>query len=131
MGLKMEIKNNIPKLQKTKTFTTSEKIDKNSNKPQKTKVQFEHWQEGNSKKFILKGQHARTLAALINKHENGITALELSSWAFRLAAYIFTLRTKYKLNIVTKTEPHVNSAGEYGSHARYFLISKVRKLKDF
>lgn len=108
----MEIKNNIPKLQKTK-------------------VQFEHWQEGNSNKFTLAGQHARTLAALINKKEHGITALELSSWAFRLAAYIFTLRTKYKLNIVTNTEPHVNSAGEYGSHARYFLISKVRKLKDF
>jgi hypothetical protein len=47
--------------------------------------------------------------------------LEVSSWAFRLAAYIHLLRTEYGLDIATVSEPH-----EGGKHARYFLRDDVR-----
>jgi len=64
-------------------------------------------------------QVCRTLRALIEAGAEGITALELSSWAVRLAHYVFLLR-HHGLNIVTEHEPH-----DGGFHGRYRLVSRV------
>lgn len=61
-------------------------------------------------------QQRRALAALIRAGSNGVTALELSSWAYRLGAYVHTLRHDYGLTIETLREPH-----EGGWHGRYVL----------
>ena len=62
----------------------------------------------------------RTLAALISSGSAVITALELSSWALRLAHYIFVLRSEYDLTIITHDEKH-----NEGSHGRYVLVTPV------
>ena len=61
-------------------------------------------------------QPRRALAALINAGSKGVTALELSSWAYRLGAYVHTLRHDYGLAIETLREPH-----DGGWHGRYVL----------
>jgi hypothetical protein len=61
-------------------------------------------------------QLRRALAALIRAGNNGVTALELSSWAYRLGAYVHTLRHDYGLTIETLREPH-----DGGWHGRYVL----------
>ena len=61
-------------------------------------------------------QQRRALAALISAGSKGITALELSSWAYRLGAYVHTLRHVYGLTIETLREPH-----DGGWHGRYVL----------
>lgn len=66
------------------------------------------------------GQVARTLLHLTTAGEKGITALEVSSWAFRLASYVFILRHKHGLKIETQHEEHNG-----GWHARYVLQSSV------
>jgi len=79
--------------------------------------------------ITLQGQYARTLAALIDSRKNGITALEISSWALRLSHYIFILRTEYSLNIEMKREEHDGVSGP-GWHGRYFLHTPVTLLLD-
>ncbi len=61
-------------------------------------------------------QPKRALVALINAGSKGVTALELSSWAYRLGAYVHTLRHNYGLAIETLREPH-----DGGWHGRYVL----------
>ena len=61
-------------------------------------------------------QPRRALAALIKAGAEGVTALELSSWAYRLGAYVHTLRHDYGLAIETLREPHKG-----GWHGRYVL----------
>ena len=61
-------------------------------------------------------QPRRALAALIKAGGEGVTALELSSWAYRLGAYVHTLRHDYGLAIETLREPH-----DGGWHGRYVL----------
>jgi hypothetical protein len=61
-------------------------------------------------------QPRRALAALISAGSKGVTALELSSWAYRLGAYVHTLRHDYGLAIETLREPH-----DGGWHGRYVL----------
>ena len=61
-------------------------------------------------------QQRRALAALIDAGSQGVTALELSSWAYRLGAYVHTLRHDYGLAIETLREPH-----DGGWHGRYVL----------
>ncbi len=77
-----------------------------------------------SEKITIKGKVAKTLIALITKKKKGCTALEISSWAFRLSSYIHILRTKYFFNIITQKEPHKG-----GWHARYFLIDVIKIIK--
>ena len=62
----------------------------------------------------------QTLRALVEAGNRGTTALEMSSWAWRLSHYIFILRRDYGLNIETRNEPH-----DGGTHGRYFLKSSV------
>lgn len=72
--------------------------------------------------FRVKGQTARTLMALVEAGQSGITALEMSTWALRLAAYILDLR-RLGLLIQMESEPH-----EGGWHGRYRILSPVRIL---
>ena len=73
-------------------------------------------------KSIKAKQIARTLYALSVFKNKGMTTLDLScSWAFRLSAYIHTLRTDYGLNIETIRESHSD-----GWHARYVLNTPLR-----
>lgn len=74
--------------------------------------------------FQVIGRPAQTLEALIESNTAGITALEMSSWAFRLGAYVHILRHDYGLNIETLREPH-----DGGWHARYVLHTPVNHIK--
>ena len=74
----------------------------------------------------LVGQVARAMAALIEAGSKGVTALEMSSWALRLGAYVHLLRRDYSLEIVTLRETH-NELGDW--HGRYVLQSRVRILE--
>lgn len=70
--------------------------------------------------FSTEGRYAQTLYALAQRQKEGITSLEVNSWAYRLASYVHTLRNRFNLDIITKFEEH-----EGGKHARYFLYSDV------
>jgi len=72
------------------------------------------------KQYLVSGRTAQTLYALVEAGKRGITALEVNSWAYRLASYIYDLRHDYGLDISTTAEPH-----EGGKHARYHLITPV------
>lgn len=71
--------------------------------------------------FDLSGQSARTLAALVAAKSKGITALEVSSWAYRLGAYIHILRHEHGLNISMRKEKHPG-----GWHGRYMLETRLQ-----
>lgn len=65
--------------------------------------------------FEVKGrQTARALLALVEAGEDGVTALEVSGWAYRFAAYCWELRHRHGLEIVTMAEKH--SGGWHGRH---------------
>ncbi len=70
--------------------------------------------------FTVIGQTAKALAALVAAGARGITALEVSSWAYRLGAYVHVLRHRHGLAIELRKEPH-----EGGWHGRYVLRSIV------
>lgn len=70
--------------------------------------------------FIVVGQTAKALLALIRAGGTGITALEAETWAFRLAAYVHVLRHQFGLNIHMEHETH-----DGGWHGRYVLRSPV------
>lgn len=63
------------------------------------------------------GQTARSLLALREAGQRGCTALEVSSWSFRFAAYCHDL-SKLGLAIVTDRESHSG-----GWHGRHRLVS--------
>lgn len=77
--------------------------------------------------FVVRGQTAKALIALVNGSDRGVTALEASSWAYRFAAYCFELRTRYGLSIRTEREDHPG-----GWHGRHVLETPVtiRLLAD-
>lgn len=77
--------------------------------------------EGPTGRFTVTGQDAKTLSALVGAGVRGVTALEVNSWAYRLGAYIHSLRHNCGLAIETVREPH-----EGGWHARYVLRSLVK-----
>lgn len=66
---------------------------------------------------------ARTLLALSLAGTQGVTALEISSWAFRLGAYVYTLKHQYGLDIQTIREAH-----PHGWHGRYILHTPVEVM---
>jgi len=59
---------------------------------------------GPAGEFVVTGQTARALAALVRAGRHGITALEVSSWAYRLGAYVHRLRHENELAIETVRE---------------------------
>ena len=70
--------------------------------------------------FATVGQSARSLLALNEARMKGCTALEVSTWALRFAAYCHDLRHKHGLNIATMREEHPG-----GWHGRHVLLDKV------
>jgi hypothetical protein len=93
---------------------------------QNTTVVFCRYINGERHQYLVRGRIAQTLYHLVQASERGITALEVSTWALRLAAYVCILRHDYGLDIVTLREPH-----EGGSHARYVLHTPVEILELF
>ena len=83
-------------------------------------VQFRVYVHGHPIDYEVKGQVAKTICALVDNGKSGVTALEMSSWALRLARYVSALRHDYNLEIETVMEPH-----SFGRHARYVLQSAV------
>ena len=69
---------------------------------------------------IATGQTAKALRALVLAGKGGVTALEVSTWAYRFAAYCHDLRKK-GLDIETLREGH-----EGGWHGRHVLLTDVR-----
>ena len=84
---------------------------------------FQRYVNGEPRQYFTKGRVAQTLLCLVEAGERGITALEVSTWALRLAAYVHTLRHDFGLDIETQREPH-----EGGMHARYTLITPVEVI---
>ena len=80
---------------------------------------------GPAGRFTVKGQKARTLVALVSAGGAGVTALEMSSWALRLAAYVKPLRDDFGLSIETVRELH-----DGGWHGRYVLHTPVSIVED-
>ena len=76
--------------------------------------------------FLVVGQVAKALLALVEAKARGRTALEVASWAYRFGAYIWTLRHEHGLAIETEREDHEN-----GWHARYVLRTPVTVLRVF
>lgn len=74
--------------------------------------------------FLVVGQLAKALLSLVQAGSAGRTALEVATWAYRLGAYVWTLRHDYGLAIETRREEH-----EGGWHARYVLASPVTVLR--
>jgi hypothetical protein len=75
------------------------------------------------RRFIVRGQTAKALIALVNGGDRGVTALEAANWAYRFAAYCFELRTRYSLAIHTEREEHPG-----GWHGRHVLQTPVKIL---
>jgi hypothetical protein len=92
-----------------------------SNKPC---VTFTAYFDGQPKTYEVEGRAAETLLCLVQASDTGITALEVSSWAYRLASYIHDLRHKFGLDIRTQREPH-----DGGTHGRYVLLSAVEIIR--
>lgn len=88
----------------------------------RTEVLFERLIDG--RRFEVRGQTARTLLALVEAGDRGVTALEVSSWALRLAAYAFDLRRNFDLDVATLREEHPN-----GWHGRHVLRTPVRIVR--
>ena len=78
---------------------------------------------GGDRSFIVRGQIAKALIALLNGGDRKITALEAATWAYRFAAYCFELRTRYGLAIRTEREEHLG-----GWHGRHVLETPVQIL---
>src|SRR4051812_16433880 len=96
----------------------------------KISMLFARYIGGERRVFIVTRRPAQTLWYLVECKEAGVTALQMSSWALRLAAYIHILRSKYGLDIQTISEPH-----DGGQHARYVMhtpveIIEVTPIKD-
>lgn len=70
--------------------------------------------------FTVTGQTARALLALVKAGPKGCTAMEVSSWAYRFAAYAFVLIHDHGLAIVTEREDHPG-----GWHGRHILLDRV------
>lgn len=76
--------------------------------------------EIDGQRISVGGQELRTLLALVAAGDHGITALEVSTWAYRLAAYCHALR-RLGVPISMSREPH-----EGGWHGRYRLEGKIK-----
>ena len=78
------------------------------------------------KTYAIKGRPAQTLLCLYKAGKQGVTAEELSSWALRLASYIFKLKNNYGIEIQTTREPNSNGIGYHG---RYRLLTQIISLE--
>lgn len=98
----------------------------NMTKMTKDKVRVkQYFPSGEIKERVFSGQVAKSARALIKAKQKGVTALEVASWALRLAAYIHILRKKFDVDIVTQREKH-----KTGWHGRYHLKSRLTIMPD-
>ena len=81
------------------------------------------WDAGTPREFEIKGQTARALLALVEAGARGVTALECSAWAYRLAAYCHDLRRHHGLAVRCDREEHPG-----GWHGRHVLESAVEVI---
>jgi hypothetical protein len=89
----------------------------------KVTIRFKAYLPEGERIFEVSGQAAKALIILTNNVNTGCTVWNFAT-GFRLAAYIYTLRTKFGLEVRKETEAHAG-----GSHARYFLITSVEIIK--
>lgn len=85
------------------------------------RVNAKHESGGEAVHFHVTGQTAKALLALVDAGPNGVTALEVATWAYRFAAYCHELRRKHDLSIRTDRETHPG-----GWHGRHVLESDVQ-----
>lgn len=76
---------------------------------------------GSVRRFTVRGQTAKALAALVEAGPRGRTALEVATWAYRFSAYTFELIHDHGLVIRTDREKHPG-----GWHGRHVLVTPVR-----
>jgi len=86
-------------------------------------ARFRVWESGTAREIEVHGQTARALVALVEAGPRGCTALEVSTWAYRFAAYCHELRHRYRLAIRCDREEHLG-----GWHGRHTLESPVEVL---
>jgi len=72
------------------------------------------------RRFIVSGQTAKALLALVEAGPKGCTAMEVATWAYRFAAYCHDLIHAHGLRIVTEREEHPG-----GWHGRHILLDHV------
>lgn len=87
------------------------------------KVTAQVWTVDGWRRFRVRGQEARSLLALAEAGERGRTALEVSAWALRFAAYCHKLIHRHGLTILTERENHPG-----GWHGRHILLDRVEIL---
>lgn len=75
--------------------------------------------------LTFEGQEARTILALVEAGPRGVTSLEISSWALRLAHYAMKLR---RAGLVIDMVREKHDGPVRGHHGRYFLRSRVRLI---
>jgi hypothetical protein len=73
------------------------------------------------RRIRVRGQTARCLLALVKHGPKGRTALEVSSWALRFAAYCHHFIRRHGLVIRTDREHHPG-----GWHGRHVLVTPIR-----
>ena len=73
--------------------------------------------------FRVGGKVAKAMLALASACDKGVTAQEVSTWAYRFSAYCFVLRHEHSLVIETLREDH-----EGGWHGRHVLRSPITIL---
>lgn len=105
---------------------TNTMLNINTVLPQTATLTFKLEKPEGQKTYAIKGRPAQTLLCLVNAGKQGVTAEELSSWALRLASYVFKLKNNYGIDIQTTREPNSNGRGHHG---RYRLLSDVRILE--
>lgn len=88
-------------------------------------VTIKSWHDKESSIQRITGhRNCQTILMLHYNLKCGVTALEMSNWALRLANYIHILRHRYSLNIRMEYEEH-----DGGEHARYFLNTPIEVLE--
>jgi hypothetical protein len=78
------------------------------------------WQDRKARIIEVRGQTAKALVTLVAAGGQGCSALEVSDWAYRFAAYCYELRHRYGLAIRTDREGHPG-----GWHGRHVLETAV------
>lgn len=89
----------------------------------KLEVTAQVWTPDGWRQLRARGQEARTLLELVKAGERGRTALEVSTWALRFAAYCHNLIHRHGLSILTEREDHPG-----GWHGRHVLLDRVEIL---
>ena len=75
----------------------------------------------------VEGQEARCLRALHEAGSQGVTSLEISTWALRTSHYVYKLR---KLGLAIDMEREKHGGVAPGHHGRYRLLTGIQILTE-